>query len=108
MAAHINGDMWVALKDKYSYDTIKKYSRHLFKFQQAFNTLFDSVYATTGKYKKLKSLHFFTLGLDRYIGKATILRWRRKQVAMALLYYTNLQKCARKERRIQKNDAALA
>lgn len=101
MTAHINGDMWVALKDACSYDTLKKYRQPLLKFQKALNVLFDSMYVTSAQYPKLKRLHFLTLGLDRIIGKKIILHWRKKQVQMALLYYSNPAKCARKNKRLK-------
>jgi len=101
MTAHINGDMWVALKDTYSYDTLKKYKKPLLKFQQALNVLFDSMYVTSAKYPKLRRLRFLTLGLDRLIGKKVILYWRKRQVQMALLYYSNPAKCERKNRRLK-------
>ncbi|MEP6676103.1 MAG: DUF5995 family protein [Ferruginibacter sp.] len=102
MNAHINGDMWQALKDKYSYDTLRKYKRPLIKFQQALNIFFDSVYTTTGKYKKIKHLHEFTLGLDKAMGRRMVLQWRKRQVKMAMLFYRKPKKCARKWNHLQK------
>jgi len=102
MAAHINGDMAVALAGRYGYDTLKKYRRPLIRFQKALNTFFDSIYITSRRYKKLNRLHFITLGLDKAIGKAMVLHWRKKQVRLALLYYTNPPKYAAKRRRLEK------
>ena len=106
MNAHINGDMWIALKEKYNYDSLKKYRHPLISFQKALNVFFDSIYTTTGNYKKLKRLHFFTLGLDKKIGRKILLHWRKKQVELAMLYYSDPKKWKRKlkndERRIHR------
>jgi hypothetical protein len=102
MNAHINGDMWLALKDKYGYDTLKKYKQSLLQFQKALNTFFDSMYVASGKYSKVKRLHFFTLGADKIMGRQMILNWRKRQVQLALLFYSNPVKCKRKLRRVKK------
>jgi len=101
MNAHINGDMWRALKDKYSYDSIKKYKQPLLEFQQSLDVFFDSLYLTTNQYKNIRRLHFLTLGLDKLLIKKMILHWRIRQVRLALLWFTNPEKCARKERRLK-------
>lgn len=102
MNAHINGDMWLALKDKYSYDTLNKYRQPLLRFQKTLNTFFDSIYATSGRYKKIQRLHFLTLGTDKITGRRMIFRWRKRQVQTALLFYNNPKKCERKLRHIKK------
>lgn len=106
MNVHINGDMWLALKGRYNYDTLKKYKRPLLKFQRALNTFFDSMYVTTRKFRKLQSLHYLTLGLDKPLGRLIIYHWRKKQVQLAMLYYRNPCKWRRKltqsQRRIRR------
>ena len=102
MNAHINGDMWEALKDKYSYDTLRKYKSSLIKFQKALNGIFDSAYVQSSKYKKLRRLHIYTFGLDKPLGKRMVLNWRKRQIKTAMLWYSNPAKCKRKLVRIQK------
>jgi len=105
MNAHINGDMWLALKDKYCYDTLKTYQQSLLQFQNTLNNFFDSIYAASGKYKKIKRLHTLTLGADKMIGRQMILHWRKRQERLALLFYSNPEKCARKAKRLKKRMA---
>jgi hypothetical protein len=105
MNAHINGDMWLALKDKYGYDTLHKYRKDLLRFQKALNTFFDSIYVASSSYKKIKHLHLITLGTDKIIGRQMIYHWRKRQLRMALLYYRNPQKCGRKLRHLEKRMA---
>jgi len=102
MNAHINGDMWLALKDKYCYDTLKKYQRSLLQFQKVVNNFFDSIYISTSNYKKIRQLHLFTLGFDQFMGRRMILHWRKRQEQMAMLFYSNPRKCGRKWKRLQK------
>ena len=103
MNAHINGDMWQALKDKYCYDTLKKYKNPLLKFQSALDKVFDSMYSTAGAYKKIKRLHFYSMGLDKPVGRFMVLNWRKRQVKMAMLFYTDPKKCKRKWNHLQKH-----
>jgi Family of unknown function (DUF5995) len=102
MNAHINGDMWWALKNKYNYDTLYKYKKSLIGFQKKFNIFFDSIYATTFHLKKIRQLHHLTLGLDKAYGRKMVLRWRTRQVKLALLWYSNNHKCLRRVKRLQK------
>jgi hypothetical protein len=100
MNAHINGDLWIALKDTYSYDTLRKYKQQLIKFQAVLNTLLNSIYITSGKYKKVRQLHLLTLGLDKNWGRRMVRHWRKRQLRLALLFYTSPEKCNRKLKRL--------
>jgi hypothetical protein len=100
MNAHINGDMYKALIEEYNFDTLKKYQYHLIKFQKAFNTFFDSIYTTTKVYKKVSSLHLLTLGLDKNYGRQMVLRWRKRQVKLALWYYAQPKKFERRRKKL--------
>ncbi len=102
MNAHINGDMWRALKDKYPYDTLVKYRSTLIRFQKVLNNYFDSIYTGSGRYKKVRRLHWYTLGMDKYIGHYLILHWRKRQDRLAQLFYTDPKRGERKWRYIQK------
>jgi hypothetical protein len=101
MNAHINGDMWAALKDKYPYDSLVKYQATLIRFQKVLNIYFDSIYAKSGKYKKIRRLHLYTLGMDKYIGRHLILHWRKRQDRLSILFYSNPIRCERRVKYIQ-------
>lgn len=105
MNAHVNADMAIALHNTYDYDTLKKYKKQIIRFQHVLNKYFDSIYNTTGAYPKIKKLHLFTLGLDRSAGKKMILSWRKRQVRLALLYFTNPDKYKSNMYRLQKKRA---
>jgi hypothetical protein len=100
MNAHINGDMAIALVNAHSLDSLKKHKNYLLKFQKTYNQFFDSILATTLQYKRVKTLHHLSLGLDKYIGRRMVYRWRKKAVQMALLWYTNKKKYYRCRNRL--------
>lgn len=102
MNAQINGYSWQAYKNTYCYDTIYKYKTQILKFQKPLNSLFDSMYKTTYQYKKLRHIHHLTFGLDKVIGKHIILKWRKQQLQLALLWYSNNAKCLRKVEKLNK------
>ncbi len=100
--AHINGDMWVAITSNFTYDSIKANAHYLFNFQKQYSHYFDSIYALSYRYKKVRYLHHLTLGLDKYYGRKMIYRWRKRQVKLAMLWYSNNPKCLRKVKRVQR------
>jgi hypothetical protein len=102
MNAHINGDMCNALTAVFTYDTLKKYKKPLIKYQSAFNTFFDSIYLSTKKVKGARFIHTITLGLDKWVGKKLVLKWRKRQIKMALLWYQNPKAYKRKKARVSK------
>lgn len=104
MNAHINGDMWKALIQSSPYDSILKYRKALMQFQKPLNRVFDVFYNSCLTNKKLQRFHFITLGLDRWLGKQMILKWRKKQVQLALLYY---RKPVKFERLLQKRKRSM-
>jgi hypothetical protein len=102
MNSHINGDMWLALVNAHSYDSIIKHKSNLLQYQKAFNVFFDSILKTTLQYKKVKRLHALSLGLDKYIGRRVVYKWRKQAVNMALLWYNNMTKFKRQRNRLDK------
>jgi Family of unknown function (DUF5995) len=100
--AHVNGDISLALIAAHHYDSILKYKTTIINFQKSFDVFFDSIYKTTFAYKKLRHIHHITLGLDKWIGKRMVYRWRKRQVNLALWYHTNFPKYMRMRKRIDK------
>jgi hypothetical protein len=101
MNAHVNGDMWKALVNAYTADTLQYYKKDLLRFQKAFNTFFDSIYSTTKQYKKVRTIHVLTLGLDKPLGRKMVYKWRKLQVNLAIWYTTKPNKFKRKLKRLQ-------
>lgn len=102
MNAHINGDMGNALKDIYDLSTLKKYTPNLLRFQRSIEDLYERIYLTGKPFKKVKKLHILTLGFDKLIGRKLILKWRKRQVKLAISYYSNEKKYNKLRRKINR------
>lgn len=105
MNAHINGDIWVALVNTHKVDSILKYKIQLLDFQKSFDLLFDSIYKLTFDYSKVRLLNTISLGLTKPYGKKMIYRWRKRQILLAIAYYTNENKFNRLYNRIKRKKA---
>jgi len=101
MNAHINGDLWMALKTKFCYDTLKKYKPSFLQYQKVLTPFFDSLYNDTYQYRELQRMHNFSAGLDKNYGRKMIYKWRKRQVNLALLWYKNPSAFQRKWKRLQ-------
>lgn len=99
--AHINGDLRAAITENFGYDSIKKYAHVLLELQPEYNHFFDSLYNIGYNYKKVKWIHRLSLGLDRYAAHYTIASWRKKQLQLALLWYSDPEKYTTKWKRLQ-------
>lgn len=102
MNAHINGDLHLALIEKFSYDTIQKYQRNLLSFQKVLNKIVDSVYSNTHQIKNLKTFHILTLGTDKMLARKMVWHWRLRQVRLALLFYKDPVSYQKKRMRVEK------
>ena len=100
--AHINGDFWKALVQTHSYDSIRKYKKELIRFQSSLNFIIDSLYKEKKQYKRVRTIHTVTLGLDKLLAHQMILQWRKKQVRLSLLYYRNHDRLDKKLKRLNK------
>ncbi len=103
--AHINGDFWKALVQTHSYDSIRKYKRELIRFQSSLNFIIDSLYKEKKQYKKVRTIHTVTLGLDKLLAHQMILQWRKKQIRLSLLYYRNHHRLDKKLKRLHKQSS---
>ena len=100
--AHINGDFWKALVQTHSYDSIRKYKKDLVRFQSSLNFIIDSLYKEKKEYKRVRAIHTITLGLDKLLAHQMILKWRKKQIRLALLYYRNYDRLDKKLKRLNR------
>lgn len=102
MNAHINGDLHLALIEKFSYDTIKKYQKDLLSFQKVLSRIVDSVYSSTQQIKNLRTFHILTLGTDKMLARKMVWHWRLRQVRLALLFYKDPVAYQKKRKRVEK------
>jgi hypothetical protein len=95
--AHINGDVWQAMVSGFSEQEIKRYKKKYLSFQtalaKAYSPLFDSV---EEKNSYLRFMNSFTKGFAKIYGERVLSRWRKRNVNLALLYYSDPAKFKRK------------
>lgn len=110
--AHINGDLWKALKDSYSAKEIKDIGKVVFLFHQSLLVIYEMVYEDAMKESRsVKILHNISLGLSKKYGRHLLVKWRKRQIKIATLYYYNKRKFERKlykvENKKEKIDALI-
>jgi hypothetical protein len=95
--AHINGDIWKALTTEFSLEDIRENKRYYFKYERKLASVYRDMYRVAkDSVIKLKWLHTITLGLDREYGRWMLAKWRKRQMRMAILYYTNKRRFEKK------------
>jgi len=91
--AHINGDIWKGLVKNFSEEEIRKYKKNLLSFQssisKAFQPFFEELLEESAY---LRFMDNFTKGMARHYGEWLIYNWRRRQIDLATLYYTDTEK----------------
>ncbi len=108
--AHINGDIWQALQQSFSYDELKTVRPAYDGFYQGllleYNEFYRAAYRAS---RTIRHLHLLTLGADKLYGRLLLKRWRKRQMKLALTYYTDnnkfgykLAKLKRKKERIDR------
>jgi hypothetical protein len=95
--AHINGDLWQALKDSFSETEIKGISKTVFLFHQSLLHIYKEVYdEAVAANRKIKTLHILSLGLSEKYGKHLLSKWRKRQIKLASLYYFDQKRFEKK------------
>ena len=101
--AHINGDLWQALKDSFSETKIKGISKTVFLFHQSLLHIYKELYREAiAENGKIKALNFLTLGLSEKYGRHLLSKWRKRQLKLASLYYFNQERFEKKRRNTEK------
>jgi hypothetical protein len=101
--AHINGDLWQALVQSFSYDELKKNSNTVFLFHKSLINIYHQVYReAVSESKRVKTLHILTAGLDKTYGRFLLRKWRKRQLKIAMLKYTDSEKFQKKLKLVEK------
>ena len=91
--AHINGDIWKGLVKNFSEEEISRNKKHLLAFQssisRAFQPFFEELLQESSY---LRFMDNFTKGAARRYGEWLIYNWRRRQIDLATLYFTDPEK----------------
>ena len=101
--AHINGDLWQALKDSFSETETISINKTVFLFHQSLLYIYKEVYGEAiAENKKIKTLHILSLGLSEKYGKHLLSKWRKRQLKLASLYYFNRNRFVKKRNSIER------
>ncbi|MBL7740417.1 MAG: hypothetical protein JNK14_14465 [Chitinophagaceae bacterium] len=88
--AHINGDIWQALTTEFTKEELEKLKPHYFSYYtellKEYRRVSEQAWAQS---KKLRLLHTISFGMDKWYGKIMLKRWRKRQMNLAGLYFTN-------------------
>ena len=88
--AHINGDIWQSLTTEFSLQEIKDNKKSYFRFYKELKKIYSYVYKETlASSGRLRFLHHLTLGFDKLYGKIMLYKWRRRQMKLAVLFFTH-------------------
>lgn len=91
--AHINGDIWQALTAEFSLKEIQEGRKSYFEFQKGLAAEYRKFYDESfNSSAKIRLLHSATIGMDNMYGRLMMARWRKRQLLLAVLYYTNRDK----------------
>jgi hypothetical protein len=100
--AHINGDIWKALTTEFSLEEIQKNKAQYFSFYKGLKKIYNDVYnKTIVSTKKAELLHHLSFGFDKFYGKIMLKRWRKKQMQLAILYFTDKHRFEKKLRKLK-------
>lgn len=88
--AHINGDLWRSIVTEFSAAEIAEFKHSYMKFNRElsryYKKLYESAYDSS---RKIRTIHHASFGLSKSYGKLLLYRWRKKQIRLAGLYYSD-------------------
>ena len=88
--AHINGDIWQALTTEFTLQEMLENERAYFVFNKGLTKEYRRFYEIAiGTDPKTHLLNNISLGLSRLYGKMMMVRWRKRQVQLAILYFSD-------------------
>ena len=101
--AHINGDLWKALRDSFSESEIKDISKTVFLFHESLLVIYKELYnEAKAENKKIKTLNTVSLGLSENYGRHLLVKWRKRQLKLANFYYFDTTRFERLEKKVEK------
>ena len=101
--AHINGDIWQVLTSEFSLQELKEFKKPYYRYNKELKEELVSMYNNALKTVfKIRLLHTVTLGLDKQYGKLMLVRWRKRQLKLSMLWFTNQTRFENKLAGLQK------
>lgn len=106
--AHINSDLWQALVQEFTLDEIRLLKKHYYSFHRYLRNDYEDIYEyAVSVNPAIRRLHTVSLGADRWYGGWLLKKWRKRQMQIAELYYTNTNKFEKKKKRVNRKLAAI-
>lgn len=100
--AHINGDIWKALTTEFSLQDIQENKQGYFSFYKGLMKIYLDVYdIAICSAKNAETLHRLSFGLDKIYGKIMLKRWRKRQMQLAILYYSDRSRFEKKLKKVK-------
>ena len=107
--AHTNIDIWPTLVNNFSEKEIRLYKKLMLTMQSSVSKMYYQFFDTLmAQHGYLKFINSVTLGFAKKFGEQIIYKWRRRNVKLAILYYRDKKRFARRlaivTRKKQTND----
>lgn len=91
--AHINGDIWQALVNEFTFNEIRENRKTFLQFKKGLAVIYRNFYERAiQENRRIKMLHNLSLGLDRLYGKLMLHRWRNRQIRLAEWHFNKPEK----------------
>lgn len=102
--AHINGDIWQALTAEFSLQELKENRESYLRFEKGLLKIYHDFYIESFEANsKIRLMSSISARMDKLYGKLLLNKWRKRQIELAMLYYTDKNKfCVRLQRLRQK------
>jgi hypothetical protein len=106
--AHINGDMWQALTSEFLFQELKDNKKFYYRYNRKLNEeLFEVYNSAFESASGVRLLHAITLGLDKQYSKLMLVRWRKRQMKLSMLWFYNKARFKKKLSGVRKKMAKL-
>ncbi|HEX7844396.1 MAG TPA: DUF5995 family protein, partial [Chitinophagaceae bacterium] len=101
--AHINGDIWQALVAEFSAGEIEELKPYYFLYRKELLKNYKNYYADAlASNPKMRTIHAASFGFDKLYGKILLGRWRKRQMELAELYFTNRSLFEKKKEKLHR------
>lgn len=101
--AHINNDLWQALTHEFTLGELQALKESYYAFDrhllQDYNDIYNYAFSTN---RRVQRLHSFSLGIDKWYGALLLKKWRKRQLKIAGLFYTNTNKFHKKKKKVER------
>mgnify|MGYP001195670462 CR=1 FL=1 len=99
---HINGDSWKVLTSSFTRDELDIVAPYYHHCTLELFSVIDSLHFHVIKNsKRMKTLHFISLGTDKLIARRMLTKWRAKQFNLALNYFDNVKMFETEHKKIE-------